>query len=317
MGVFSLLIGRTTTDDRAAQFPNGAFQTEDWCLKCHRLYLGTSEHDRSFPALSIQPHFQLVSVEFARECLGLLPKNRIERERVPGNLAFSYGRGLTVPRYRARQRAVSHLKVQHNLHSVPCGPPPPARYWALRLRNGCQGEGKRTNCQTSHNPTRDSVSTMHEGEYEGSSCQVRKFVAQTYALGNPDSPVVTTRTWPGLLPVKSVSGRSTSGARHPPRICRRVTWSYFARCRRARIDTDELLQASLRSQSRRARRGASLLAQIIVGKFASYPLIDGATLSIRRVEYDMGREVKALGRSGLPRADWIAKTLPAAASQMP
>ena len=31
--------------------------------------------------------------------------------------------------------------------------------------------------------------------------------------------------------------------------------------------------------------GASLLAQIIVGKFASYLLIDGATLSIRRVEY--------------------------------
>src|ERR1035437_1470059 len=65
---------------------------------------------------------------------------------------------------------------------------------------------------------------------------------------------------------------------------------------------------ALRSQSRRARRaGAGLLAQIIVGKFASYLLIDGATLSIRRVEYDIEREIKALGQSGLPRADWIAK----------
>jgi hypothetical protein len=53
--------------------------------------------------------------------------------------------------------------------------------------------------------------------------------------------------------------------------------------------------------------GASLLVQIIVGKFASYLLIDGATLSIRRVEYDIEREIKALGQSGLPRAEWIAK----------
>ena len=63
--------------------------------------------------------------------------------------------------------------------------------------------------------------------------------------------------------------------------------------------------------------GASLLAQIIVGKFASYLLIDGATLSIRRVAYDIEREIKALGQSGLLRADWIAKTLLAAAPQMP
>jgi hypothetical protein len=62
--------------------------------------------------------------------------------------------------------------------------------------------------------------------------------------------------------------------------------------------------------------GASLLVQIIVGKFASYLLIDGATLSIRRVECDFGREIKALDQSGLPRTDWIAKTLLAASPQM-
>ena len=59
------------------------------------------------------------------------------------------------------------------------------------------------------------------------------------------------------------------------------------------------------------------MAQIIVGKFASHLLIDGATLSIRRVEYDIEREIKALGQSVLPCADWIAKTLLAAARQMP
>ena len=43
----------------------------------------------------------------------------------------------------------------------------------------------------------------------------------------------------------------------------------------------------------------------------------GDTLSIRRVEYDIEREIKVLGQSGLPRADRIAKTLLAAAPQMP
>ena len=82
-------------------------------------------------------------------------------------------------------------------------------------------------------------------------------------------------------------------------------------------NTDELRQASLAQPIEKSTAGASLLAQIIVGKFASYLLIDGATLSIRRVEYDIEREIKALGQSGLPRADWIVKTLLAAAPQMP
>jgi transposase IS66-like protein len=38
----------------------------------------------------------------------------------------------------------------------------------------------------------------------------------------------------------------------------------------------------------------------------------GASLSAQ-----IEREIKALGQSGLPRADWIAKTLLAAAPQMP
>jgi hypothetical protein len=33
--------------------------------------------------------------------------------------------------------------------------------------------------------------------------------------------------------------------------------------------------------------------------------------------YDIEREIKALGQIGLPRADWIANTLLAAAPQMP
>jgi hypothetical protein len=36
-----------------------------------------------------------------------------------------------------------------------------------------------------------------------------------------------------------------------------------------------------------------------------------------RVEYDIEREIEALGQSGLPRADWIARTILAAAPQMP
>jgi hypothetical protein len=42
----------------------------------------------------------------------------------------------------------------------------------------------------------------------------------------------------------------------------------------------------------------------------------GAILSIRRVEYDIEREINALGQSGLPRR-MDCKTLLAAAPQVP
>ena len=42
---------------------------------------------------------------------------------------------------------------------------------------------------------------------------------------------------------------------------------------------------------------------------AAYLLIDDSEPSIRRVEYDVDAEVKALSESNLPHADWIAKIL--------
>ncbi len=50
---------------------------------------------------------------------------------------------------------------------------------------------------------------------------------------------------------------------------------------------------------------------------ASYLLLDGSAPSIRRVEYDVDRELKALSVCGLPHADWMAKTLASASPQMP
>ena len=50
---------------------------------------------------------------------------------------------------------------------------------------------------------------------------------------------------------------------------------------------------------------------------ASYLLLDGPSPTIRRVEYDVDEEVKALSSCGLPHADWIARTLLAASPQMP
>lgn len=50
---------------------------------------------------------------------------------------------------------------------------------------------------------------------------------------------------------------------------------------------------------------------------ASYLLIEGAKPEIRRVEYDMDRELGALSCSGFPHADWVARTLKSGASQMP
>ena len=50
---------------------------------------------------------------------------------------------------------------------------------------------------------------------------------------------------------------------------------------------------------------------------ASYLLLDGLSVTIRRVEYDLEKELKALASSGLPHTDWIERTLHAAAPQMP
>lgn len=50
---------------------------------------------------------------------------------------------------------------------------------------------------------------------------------------------------------------------------------------------------------------------------AAYLLLDDSTPSIRRVEYDVDQELKALSTCGLPHADWIAKMLNTATPQMP
>jgi putative phosphoesterase len=50
---------------------------------------------------------------------------------------------------------------------------------------------------------------------------------------------------------------------------------------------------------------------------ASYLLLDGSTPSIRRVEYDIEKELKALSCCGLPGAEWTAKMLRTSSPQMP
>jgi putative phosphoesterase len=50
---------------------------------------------------------------------------------------------------------------------------------------------------------------------------------------------------------------------------------------------------------------------------ASYLLVDDCEPSIRRVEYDLDRERQALFASGLPHAEWVARTLQSASPQLP
>jgi putative phosphoesterase len=50
---------------------------------------------------------------------------------------------------------------------------------------------------------------------------------------------------------------------------------------------------------------------------ASYLLLDDSTPTIRRVEYDVDRELKALAGCGLPHADWIARMIESARPEMP
>ena len=52
-------------------------------------------------------------------------------------------------------------------------------------------------------------------------------------------------------------------------------------------------------------------------RHAAYLLLDDFKPSIRRVEYDLDAELKALAGGGLPHADWIARTLQRASPQMP
>jgi predicted phosphodiesterase len=50
---------------------------------------------------------------------------------------------------------------------------------------------------------------------------------------------------------------------------------------------------------------------------AAYLLLDGSQPAIRRVEYDVDKEIKALSNCGLPHVDWVAKLLNSACFQMP
>lgn len=50
---------------------------------------------------------------------------------------------------------------------------------------------------------------------------------------------------------------------------------------------------------------------------AAYLLIDESGPSIRRVEYDVEAEIKALHDCGFPHSDWVARMLGAASFQMP
>jgi Calcineurin-like phosphoesterase superfamily domain len=50
---------------------------------------------------------------------------------------------------------------------------------------------------------------------------------------------------------------------------------------------------------------------------ASYLLIDNGAPKVRRVEYDIEQEIKAIAASGLPHAHWMARTLRAARPQTP
>jgi len=50
---------------------------------------------------------------------------------------------------------------------------------------------------------------------------------------------------------------------------------------------------------------------------AAYLLLDETQPTIRRVEYDVDAEIKAVFACGLPDADWVAKTLESASPRMP
>jgi len=46
-------------------------------------------------------------------------------------------------------------------------------------------------------------------------------------------------------------------------------------------------------------------------------VLDESTLTIRRVKYDVDKQIKALSICGFPHADWVAKILESARPEMP
>jgi hypothetical protein len=50
---------------------------------------------------------------------------------------------------------------------------------------------------------------------------------------------------------------------------------------------------------------------------AAYLLMDESTPIVRRVEYDLEKEMEALSTCGLPHSDWIARTLRSGSPEMP
>jgi predicted phosphodiesterase len=50
---------------------------------------------------------------------------------------------------------------------------------------------------------------------------------------------------------------------------------------------------------------------------AAYLLLDDSMPTIRRVEYDVDKELKALSQCGLPHSEWVAKMIESARPQMP
>jgi putative phosphoesterase len=50
---------------------------------------------------------------------------------------------------------------------------------------------------------------------------------------------------------------------------------------------------------------------------AAYLLLDNSKAEIRRVDYDVSRELKALAHSRLPHADWVGKVLESGSFQIP
>lgn len=50
---------------------------------------------------------------------------------------------------------------------------------------------------------------------------------------------------------------------------------------------------------------------------AAYLVLDDQEPTIRRVEYEVDREIEALTQSGIPHADWVARTLKSAKPEMP
>ena len=120
-----------------------------------------------------------------------------------------------------------------------------------------------------------------------------------------------TAQWPWCTPAPAICGA------HPLQMRPTPNWNPFIRRSTGGSPSTRIFISFVRSVSNLTVVNTGSVSLSYDGdRRAAYLLLDDLTTSVRRVEYDVDRELKALATCGLPHADWTANMLETASPKM-